>query len=39
MLGVEASAVVGRFCGDVLRPCGVDGQRPCDTACPILAAR
>ena len=39
MLGVESSAVVGRFCGDVLRPCGVDGQRPCETACPILAAR
>jgi signal transduction histidine kinase len=39
MLGVESTAVVGRFCGDVLRPCGVGGQRPCDTACPILAAR
>jgi signal transduction histidine kinase len=39
MLGVEPSAVVGRFCGDVLRPCGADGQRPCETACPILAAR
>jgi signal transduction histidine kinase len=39
MLGVEPAAVVGRFCGDVLRPCGADGQRPCETACPILAAR
>ena len=39
MLGVEPAQAVGRFCGDVLRPCGPDGQRPCDTACPILAAR
>ena len=39
MLGIEVSAATGRFCGDVLRPCGTGGQRPCDTACPILAAR
>jgi len=39
MLGVEPAAVIGRFCGDVLRPCGADGQRPCENACPILAAR
>ncbi|MGB5102575.1 MAG: ATP-binding protein [Steroidobacteraceae bacterium] len=39
MLGIDASAAIGRFCGDVLRPCGADGQRPCETACPILAAR
>jgi signal transduction histidine kinase len=39
MLGVEADAVLGRFCGDVLRPCGKDGVRPCETSCPILAAR
>jgi signal transduction histidine kinase len=39
MLGVEPAAAVGRFCGDVLRPCGADGQRPCETACPIIAAR
>jgi signal transduction histidine kinase len=39
MLGVEPAEAVGRFCGDVLRPCGADGQRPCETACPILAAR
>jgi signal transduction histidine kinase len=39
MLGTEVSAATGRFCGDVLRPCGTGGQRPCDTACPILAAR
>ena len=39
MLGVDAAAAVGRFCGDVLRPCGSDGQRPCDVSCPIEAAR
>jgi signal transduction histidine kinase/HAMP domain-containing protein len=40
MLGVEAGAAVGRFCGDVLRPCALpDGTRPCDTACPIVASR
>jgi signal transduction histidine kinase len=40
MLGVEASAAIGRFCGDVLKPCAApDGSRPCDTVCPILASR
>jgi signal transduction histidine kinase len=39
MLGTDVSAATGRFCGDVLRPCGAGGQRPCDMACPILAAR
>jgi K+-sensing histidine kinase KdpD len=39
MLGVEPTAAVGRFCGDVLRPCGASGQRPCESACPIIAAR
>jgi signal transduction histidine kinase len=39
MLGVEVAAATGRFCGDVLRPCGKDGHRPCETACPIVAAR
>lgn len=39
MLGIEASAATGRFCGDVLRPCATDGRRPCETSCPILAAR
>lgn len=38
--GVAAGDAVGRFCGDVLRPCrGKDGSRPCESACPILAAR
>ena len=39
MLGVEPGEVVGRFCGDVLRPIGPDGKRPCETDCPILRAR
>jgi len=40
MAGVAAGEALGRFCGDVLKPCaGKDGQRPCESACPILAAR
>jgi len=39
MLGVEPAAAIGRVCGDVLRPCLKDGTRPCETACPILAAQ
>jgi K+-sensing histidine kinase KdpD len=39
MLGVDAESARGRFCGDVLRPCGNGGPRPCETACPIVAAR
>jgi signal transduction histidine kinase len=39
LLGVEANDTVGRFCGDVLRPCVTGGQRPCETHCPIVAAR
>jgi len=40
MAGVDANEALGRFCGDVLKPCrGKDGQRPCETACPILQAR
>ena len=39
LLGVEPAAAVGRFCGDVLRPVGPDGRRPCDDRCPIVHAR
>jgi signal transduction histidine kinase len=40
LLGIEAADAIGRFCGDVLKPCGPDGARPCaTTACPILRAR
>jgi signal transduction histidine kinase len=44
LLGVEAQDVIGKFCGDVLKPCSLPGSpsgaRPCTTtACPILRAR
>jgi signal transduction histidine kinase/HAMP domain-containing protein len=40
LLRVEESRVLGRFCGDVLRPrLRADGQRPCEAHCPILLAR
>jgi signal transduction histidine kinase len=39
LLGVTQEEVVGRFCGDVLRPALEDGRRPCDFRCPILEAR
>ena len=40
LLGVEAGEAIGKFCGDVLKPCGPGGTRPCaTTACPILRAR
>lgn len=39
LLGVAAPAAIGRFCGDVLRPRGEHGVRPCETNCPILLAR
>jgi signal transduction histidine kinase len=44
LLGVEAADAIGKFCGDVLKPCGppgsASGTRPCaTTACPILRAR
>ena len=39
LLNVEMAAAVGRFCGDVLKPCDVNGRRPCEEDCPILQAR
>jgi signal transduction histidine kinase len=39
LLGVQAHEAIGRFCGDVLKPCVEDGLRPCDTHCPIMRAR
>jgi len=39
LLGVQAHDAIGRFCGDVLKPCAIDGHRPCETRCPILLAR
>jgi len=39
LLGIASEDAVGRFCGDLLRPALVDGERPCDAGCPILQAR
>jgi signal transduction histidine kinase len=39
LLGRPQSEIIGQFCGDVLRPQPVDGERPCERHCPILAAR
>ena len=40
LLGVSSAQVIGRFCGDVLNPApDATGRRPCESACPILAAR
>jgi PAS domain S-box-containing protein len=39
LLGIAAEEAIGRFCGDVLKPHCVDDELPCDTSCPILAAR
>jgi len=39
LLGVRASDVHGRFCGDVLHPDKPENERPCEDACPILHAR
>ncbi|HEY4691693.1 MAG TPA: ATP-binding protein [Anaerolineae bacterium] len=39
MLGIDAQAALGRFCGDVLNPRGPDGTRPCEEHCPIVHAR
>jgi signal transduction histidine kinase len=39
MLGSPADELIGRFCGDVLKPRDIDGRRPCDFMCPIYTAR
>ena len=39
LFGVPAHEAIGRFCGDVLKPCLESGLRPCETRCPILRAR
>ena len=39
MLGAPPDELIGKFCGDVLKPRLVDGRRPCDTKCPIYTAR
>ncbi|HXI04032.1 MAG TPA: ATP-binding protein [Candidatus Saccharimonadales bacterium] len=39
LLDAAAGQVAGRFCGDVLLPAPVGGERPCEGACPIVHAR
>lgn len=39
LLGRPQSDIVGHFCGDVLQPQVVDGERPCERHCPIVLAR
>jgi signal transduction histidine kinase len=39
LLGLRREDALGRFCGDVLRPRGISGLRPCDDRCPIVQAR
>jgi len=39
LLGVQEHEAIGRFCGDVLKPCRENGVRPCETNCPIVRAR
>lgn len=39
LLGVAPHEAIGRFCGDVLKPCSEHGQRPCERRCPIVQAR
>jgi len=39
LLGVQADEAIGRFCGDVLKPCLENGHLPCETNCPIMLAR
>lgn len=39
LLGVKEQTVIGKFCGDVLRPRAENGRRPCEDRCPIVHAR
>ena len=40
LLKVSADDVLGRFCGDVLKPVrDAEGRRPCEVSCPIVNAR
>src|SRR5690606_17549306 len=40
LLGVSAADAAGQFCGDLLKPArDANGRRPCETSCPIVAAR
>jgi len=39
LLGLPQEQILGRFCGDVLRPRTEGRIRPCEESCPILHAR
>jgi signal transduction histidine kinase len=39
LFAVSPQDAIGKFCGDVLKPCSTQGSRPCETRCPILQAR
>jgi signal transduction histidine kinase/HAMP domain-containing protein len=39
MLKLQESQALGRFCGDLLYPLQPPEERPCDSTCPIVAAR
>ncbi|MBC7983598.1 MAG: HAMP domain-containing protein [Candidatus Obscuribacterales bacterium] len=39
LFGVAPETAIGRFCGDVLKPCAINGERPCERRCPIVQAR
>jgi signal transduction histidine kinase len=40
LLGVKTAEVIGRFCGDVLKPrCAANGDSPCEALCPILRSQ
>lgn len=39
LLGRSQNEIIGQFCGDVLQPQPIDGERPCVRQCPIVLAR
>lgn len=39
LLGVNPEEAIGKFCGEVLCPETMDGERPCESRCPIVHAR
>jgi signal transduction histidine kinase/HAMP domain-containing protein len=40
LLSISSAEAAGLFCGDVLKPArDAQGRRPCEYACPIIAAR
>src|SRR5262249_18423233 len=39
LLGIDPARAIGRFCGDVLKPCMENGRRPCEYRCPIVQAQ